>query len=223
MSAEDYHKGKHPAFGRANPELAKTAFWTAMVRSGGTASMAIRKFEGSRDMMMGPVWSYHRHGMSLTPLPDGRYIEIAGEHEDGYDPDFYIYNDVIVHDSRGGCQIYTYPKHIFPPTDFHSATLVGTKIYVIGCLGYRHERRPGFTPVHALDIETFEIAEVPTRGAMPGWIYRHTARLDADEIVITGGKAVTLAEGDQQHTANLQTYRLSLKDRVWRRDMDMEG
>jgi hypothetical protein len=29
-------------------------------------------------------------------LPDGRLIRIGGEHEDYYDPDFQIYNDVVV-------------------------------------------------------------------------------------------------------------------------------
>jgi hypothetical protein len=35
---------------------------------------------------------------SLTLLPDGRAIQIGGEHEDYYDPDFCIYNDVFVHE-----------------------------------------------------------------------------------------------------------------------------
>jgi len=32
-------------------------------------------------------------------------------------------------------KIYGYPKGVFPPTDFHTVTLVGHKIIVIGCLG----------------------------------------------------------------------------------------
>lgn len=41
-------------------------------------------------------WCFNRMGMSSTKLDDGRIIYIAGEHEDYYDPDFFIYNDVFV-------------------------------------------------------------------------------------------------------------------------------
>lgn len=60
-----------------------------------------------------PVWSHDRFGMSLTILPDGRFVQIAGEHEDPYDPDFCIYNDVFVHDGKGGIEIYGYPMEVF--------------------------------------------------------------------------------------------------------------
>ena len=43
-----------------------------------------------------PFWSWQRFGRTSTALPDGRVIHIAGEHEDFYDPDFCIYNDVMV-------------------------------------------------------------------------------------------------------------------------------
>ena len=46
--------------------------------------------------MDGPVWCFSRFGTSLTELPDGRFVQIGGEHEDFYDPDFCIYNDVTV-------------------------------------------------------------------------------------------------------------------------------
>ena len=99
-----------------------------------------------------PIWCYRRFGKSINRLPDGRFIEIAGEHEDFYDLNFCIYNDVIVHNGKGQCEIYTYPSDVFPPTDFHSATLVGDFIYIIGNLGYKPKRRPGFTPVYSLNI-----------------------------------------------------------------------
>ena len=41
-----------------------------------------------------PFWSFDRYGMSVTHLEDGRIILIGGEHEDYYDPYFFIYNDV---------------------------------------------------------------------------------------------------------------------------------
>lgn len=40
-----------------------------------------------------PVWCFNRFGATRTKLPDGRTVCIGGEHEDFYDPDFYIYND----------------------------------------------------------------------------------------------------------------------------------
>ena len=44
----------------------------------------------------GPTWCFSRFGQSETVLPDSSRVLIAGEHEDWYDPDFHIYNDVVV-------------------------------------------------------------------------------------------------------------------------------
>ncbi len=67
----------------------------------------------------------------------------------------------------GHCEIYAYPPDVFPPTDFHSATLAGAFIYVIGNLGYRPDRRPEFTPVYRLDIHSLRIEPLETGGDMP--------------------------------------------------------
>ncbi len=125
----------------------------------------------------------------MTPLPDGRVIEIAGEHEDYYDPDFCIYNDVFVHDRKGNCDIYIYPREVFPPTDFHTATLAGEHIYIIGNLGYLEDRRPGYTQVFRLDIKTLKVERLETRGAMPGWISKHKASYDGQSVItVKNGK-----------------------------------
>jgi hypothetical protein len=42
------------------------------------------------------VFSFHRFGRTETQLPDGRIVYIGGEHEDFYNCDFFIYNDVVV-------------------------------------------------------------------------------------------------------------------------------
>ena len=73
-----------------------------------------------------------RFGQTLTRLPDGTVVEIGGEHEDSYDRDFCIYNDVFVHGSDGSIAILGYPEATFPPTDFHTATYIGNWIYIIG-------------------------------------------------------------------------------------------
>ncbi len=118
-----------------------------MVRLGCNAYTARKHFhvESIFDSL-GPVWCNERFGASLTELPDGRFVQIGGEHEDFYDPDFCIYNDVIVFDGKGNFQIYGYSRETFPPTDFHSATLVGEFIYIVGSLGYVDERKIGTTP-----------------------------------------------------------------------------
>lgn len=75
---------------------------------------------------------------SSTRLRNGREIYIAGEHEDWYDPDFYIYNDVIVIHPNLEIQIYGYPRTVFRATDFHSATLVQDEsIYTPPCKARR--------------------------------------------------------------------------------------
>jgi hypothetical protein len=96
---------------------------------------------------------FSRFGGTVTKLPDGRFVHIGGEHEDFYDPDFCIYNDVVViatpqlsnpatssmpeddipddYDialprvvAPENITIYGYPIDVFPPTDFHTSTYV---------------------------------------------------------------------------------------------------
>ena len=96
-------------------------------------------------------------------------VFIAGEHKDHYDPDFYIYNDVVVQHPDGRIDIFGYPREIFPPTDFHSATLVGDRIVLIGNLGYPNKRKPGRNAhAGAGSGGSFAISAVPTSGTSPG-------------------------------------------------------
>ncbi len=76
----------------------------------------------------GPIWTFDRMGRTCDELVDGRMVCIGGEHEDFYDPDFRIYNDVVVFNADATIDIYGYPKEIFPPTDFQTATVTGTII-----------------------------------------------------------------------------------------------
>lgn len=163
------------------------------------------------------VWSFQRFGITRTYLPDGREIWIAGEHEDWYDPDFYIYNDVIVIHPDLLIDIYGYPREVFRPTDFHSATLVGNHIYIIGCLGHYGTRQPGVTPVYRLDCQTFQIEAVVTQGDNPGWIYEHQAEYNAAKhaIKITQGTVFLKWEGKRQSKKNRKTYWLDLATGEW--------
>ncbi len=222
ISEEEYFKGQNRVFGRvfgkSNPQLAQNPFWQAMVKCGGSAYHGASKINKYRDIYDSPVWSFDRFGKSITLLPDGRFIEIAGEHEDYYDPDFCIYNDVFVHDGRGNCDIYIYPREVFPPTDFHTANLVDKYIYVIGNLGYVEDRRPGYTQVFRLNINTLKMERIETNGEMPGWISQHKSFYDGKSIItIKGGKLSVDKDGKKDYVDNEHEYSLYLKSMEWKK------
>jgi ankyrin repeat protein len=215
VSREEYFEQKHRRFGESNPQKMNFPFWKAMVTSGRDAYGARERFDDI-NTRESPVWCFRRFGKSITELPDGRVIEIAGEHEDGYDPEFCIYNDVIVHHGDGTFDIYGYPRELFPPTDFHTSTLVGKYIYIIGNLGYLGERQCGCTPVLRLDVESLEIERVETSGDNPGWISEHKATCARDgRIQIRGGKICQLQDGVEQCSPNTSEYVLDLATSAW--------
>jgi ankyrin repeat protein len=207
--------GYEPVFGTCNPTTIDSAYRTAMIRSNASAWRARKKFSSDA---RGPVWCYRRYGRTTNMLDDGTIVEIGGEHEDHYDPDFCIYNDVTVFDGKGGIRLFGYPKDVFPPTDFHSATQVGNAILIIGCLGYGQQRRPGHTPVYRLDLTTFKISPVETSGTLPGWISNHRALLDeGGNIVVSGGKVIVGSGKDEDYVDNSERYSLQLATMTWSR------
>jgi hypothetical protein len=214
---QEYRRVKFPHFGSANPERMEHPFWRDMVRLGVNAYEARQHYHDT-EAVTDPhcVWCFDRFGSTLTALADGRFIQVGGEHEDHYDPDFNIYNDVVVHDGRGGFEIYGYPKDVFSPTDFHSATLVGESIYIIGSLGYPDQRKRGFTPVYRLDAKSLQIDEVRTSGEYPGWLHGHRALHipDSHAIRIQGGQLDP--GGTSGLTPSLDTFELDLESLVWR-------
>lgn len=220
-SRAEYQAQKSPRFGTRNPEPMDLLFWRDMIRSGVNAYAARMHFQDTNPFETpGAVWCYSRFGASLTPLPDGRFVQIGGEHEDFYDPDFHIYNDVVIHDGRGGFRIYGYPSEVFPPTDFHTATLVGDQLYVVGGLGYVKQRVEGTTPVYRLQLETWEIEPLATSGANPGWIHDHRARYDSAThgLTVTGGKLHhTNGAGHADLLTNEDAFELDLATLQWRK------
>ncbi|MCB1744960.1 MAG: hypothetical protein KDK91_31630, partial [Gammaproteobacteria bacterium] len=137
--------------------------------------------------------------------------------EDYYDPDFFIYNDVTVVGQEGAIAIYGYPEQDFPPTDFHTATLVGDSIFIVGRLGYRESRSPQQTPVLKLSLHSMRVEAVTTTGEVPGWIYRHEARLcdDGYTIVVSGGERWL---GDDRATLeNIDNWALDTREAKWHR------
>lgn len=212
---EEFLRDPTRRFGKYNAEQIHSPFWDDMVRTRSNSYLAQQHYLGeSLFGARGPIWCNQRFGASLTPLPDGRYIQIGGEHEDYYDPDFCIYNDVIVFEGNGEFQIFGYPQDVFPPTDFHSATLVGEYIYVIGSLGYVEQRSFGTTPVYRLNISSLVMEEMTTDGASPGWIHKHLAKYlpDRNAIQVTGGE---LLVDDSASTPNRGRSYLDLATLTW--------
>ena len=223
VSEEDFRRGATRRFGTANPERMREPFWEEMIRAGISAYEAGALFDPPSPHAKSPIWCAMRFGQTLTVLPDGRVVQIGGEHEDHYDADFCIYNDVFVHDSDGSIALYGYPEAVFPSTDFHTATLLDEAIYVIGSLGYYGTRRYGTTPVYRLDTRTFRMERLETEGEAPGWIYKHRAqRAASGQIRIWGGRVVT-REDEEVHADNAGVFVLDVRSRRWTRQGEVGG
>ena len=216
VSLDHFKQASARRFGKTNPEPIPFRFWGAMIDSGVSAYRARCHFNSPCEKLREPVWCADRFGQSLTMLPDGRAIQIGGEHEDSYDPDFCIYNDVFVHEPGGQFTIYGYPETVFPPTDFHTATLVDNFIYVIGCLGYYGTRHYGETPVYRLNIHTLQIEKLEPTGKPPGWLYEHRAIVvDSSAIRVWQGTLLSERDGEESSEPNLHNFVLDLKRLQW--------
>jgi hypothetical protein len=165
-----------------------------------------------------PLWCVQRYGQSITFLPDGRVVLIGGKHEDP-SADFCVFNDVFVQGPDGSIASYGYPQAVFPPTDFHTATLMDDGIYVIGSRGYEGRRRHGETPVYRLDVATFRIERVDAGGESPGWIFQHRAlRLGPAEIRVWGGKVAAEGDGEEVRGENTRVFVIDVARGLWRAD-----
>lgn len=246
-SLETFEKQRKPRFGRTNPERMQLEFWEWMVRPNDPPNAAkdgilaklgqifrrgqLKSSNGpyrARDLYNvpvdrddGPIWTFDRMGRTQTELPDGRIICVGGEHEDSYDPDFCIYNDVVVFYPHGLFEIYGYPQQIFPPTDFHTATLKAGELVIIGCVGYPEDRKPKHTPVYSINLSNYQISEITTTGESPGWISRHEAILrDDGVIVLRGGRILTETSDGQRYQKNFEEFGLDTESGTWSRLTD---
>ncbi len=205
----DARRGTRPAENLTN------AYWTWLIRSGESSWAANKHFGGPSSYDGRPAWSAERFGQSATVLPDGRTVLVAGEHEDHYDPDFFIYNDVFIRHPDGRLEILGYPAEIFPPTDFHSATLVDGKLVLIGNLGYPEQREAGKTQILVLDPASWEVRRQESTGDGPGWIHCHEAIAGDGSIVVRGGEVWTATEAGL--VENFDDWRLHLDTWTWER------
>ena len=220
---EDFEAARVRRFASRNGEDVTTPYYVAMIRSGVNAYVALHalaptpeRYDRFGEQAIPPIWCAERFGQSLTFLPDGRIVQIAGEHEDHYDPDFCIYNDVFVHGTDGSVRVFGYPESDFPPTDFHSATLVGRYLLIIGNLGYPVHRTMHTTPVYRLDTTDMTIAHFATTGCAPSWPHKHHAVLISDnEIEVSGGTVIHTEGTQSDYVPNLTSYVLNLETRAW--------
>lgn len=113
-----------PRFGTSNPEGMNNPLWEWLIRTRIDAYAAAVRFGYPEtsfcdDDFLGSAWCFARMGQSVTLLPDGRIVLISGEHEDGYDPDFNIYNDVTVYHPEGSLEIFGHNP--FTDLRFHTS------------------------------------------------------------------------------------------------------
>ncbi len=202
-----------PRRGNSNPEIQTNDVWSWLVETRAWPHAA--HWAAGKGKKRAPGWCFSRYGQSETHLRDGTIIYIGGEHEDHYDPDFYIYNDVVVVRPDASIEIYGYPTDLFPPTDFHSATLIGDRIYIVGGLRYPEDRNHNDTQVYFLNLCDFSIHSLATQGQPPFWLWKHSAELDdaASKIVCVGGKATH--HPTKEIVENLSTWELDLETSSW--------
>ncbi len=241
---EIFDQQRRPRFGNANPERMQFAFWEWMIRSGDSHQAEEKSALSELGVIMrggklkstygpyrardlfnvplnredGPIWTFDRMGATRTELPDGRLVYVGGEHEDSYDPDFCIYNDVVVFGPADQIEIFGYPKDLFPPTDFHTATLAGDRIIIVGGLGYPTSRCPRHTPVYALELSNYQFSAIETQGESPGWISHHEADFDPEGIItIRGGQIFDKIDDKEHYRRNVEDHALDLRSNRWRR------
>jgi len=214
ISRETFEAWRAPRVGTENPTRFDNPLWASLVHDRINAYQVNKRFGHERQWGAAPTWCFDRFGQTETKLDDGRTIYIAGEHEDYYDPDFYIYNDVVIVTPGGAVELYGYPHEVFPPTDFHSATLDADRIWIVGSLGYADARKNGVTQVCRLDLSTMAIEPIATVGDSPGWIYRHDAQLVDRAIVVRGGLVDHSSDLDEE---NIDEWALDLATLAWTR------
>lgn len=216
VTKEDYLKWRSVRFGKDNPEIVTSNYHRWLIASREPALLIKRHFgdinsKSNRD----PIWCFDRFGQSETIDSAGNTYLIGGEHEDHYDPDFCIYNDAVRIGADGSVTLYLYPENVFPPTDFHSATLIGSEIFIIGTLGYMQTRKAGTTNVYRLSLTDMSISKIETTGENPGWIFGHKSEFDkkSNEILVRGGKTYHPEENFIRD--NFNVYGLNVENGKW--------
>lgn len=174
---------------------------------------ALKVFNPEKD---GPAWCFSRYAQSVSELENGSKIYIGGAYEDYYTAQFHVYNDVVVEGVDGRIQIYGYPTDVFPPTDYHSATVVGRNLYIVGNGWRGPEHASVGVPVYTLNLENFSIRSIPSNGDVPIGLRGHDADLSecGESVLFRGG---SISHPNWSSVDNIDTWELSLKSGTWSR------
>jgi len=217
VNKEDYLKWRSVRFGKDNPEIVTSNYHRWLIESREPAFLIKRHFgDNIFKANPDPIWCFDRFGQSETTDSAGNTYLIGGEHEDYGCNDFCIYNDVVRIGADSSVTLFLYPENVFPPTDFHSATLIGSEIFIIGTIGYVQTRKDGTTNVFRLSLHDMSISKYETTGENPGWIFCHIAKYDkeSNEIIVYDGERCHPEENIILN--NFDVYGLNVKDGKWR-------
>ncbi len=212
---------RFPRPGDNNPTKIRSKVWEWLVHSKRPACSVADAFDLPTTYDEAPGWCFDRLGQSVTLLPDHSLVYIAGEHEDWYDHNFFIYNDVVVVKPDQSVVFYCYPKNIFSPTDFHTATLVDDKIVIIGNLGYLADHDKN-TQIYVLDLRSYVIEKITAVGISPGWIHKHEAILNVDGRSIIIRKGLLDVGGKKSLRENCDDWKLWLDEWRWEKLTDRQ-
>jgi len=176
FEAKEFEALSRVRFGLSNPEHTANPLWLAAHARYVTPDRLIEEFathpaprvpisddeiarrhnqphSSDCEGMTAPFWCFyeHRNAGTRSHLADGRLVHIGG-HYNGFTDrnDFCIYNEVIVEYDRRRIDIFSYPKTVFPPVHYHSATEVDGDIVLIGGTGYLDLTTPSACPVFTL-------------------------------------------------------------------------
>lgn len=189
------HRG-NPA--RDNPTKEDRPFWKYMIAHGNTDAYSARQHLGIpySPNSPNPVFCFDRFGRTETRLPDGRIVFIGGEHEDHYDPDFFIYNDVVVVHRRDE------PEHRLPwfnmYTDDMEDAAGGSRMTAESA----REARPEDIEIYRYPVEVFPPTDFHSA------TYYKEEGTGKEYIFIVGG----LGYPGSVHREGTATYRLDLED-----------
>lgn len=195
-----------------NPTKIDKPFWKYMIGRGcDDAWHARRRLGGLSPGEVRPVFCFNRFGRTETLLPDGRVVFIGGEHEDFYDPDFFIYNDVVVvrghGDGRAKAEVKVDAHLAFYDDDYYSvAELQKLRESEIRRVLGNAESVKGASP------DEIDIYGYPVDVFLPTDF--HTATYHKDEV--SGKEYVYIIGGlgyvGSPHRSTTLTHRLDLQD-----------
>jgi hypothetical protein len=158
----------------------------------------------------------YRSGLSIGW--DGRVVYLGGDHEDSYDPDFCIYNDVVVFgpktelrcmdiQKRFSCRS-TFTRPLSSATESSSLVVWATQTLAAWAI-HRYM---------SLTCQVFALPRSRPRGRCQAGS-SSTVRNSNREVLssIRGGELIEERGGGQRYRRNVEDYALDVGSGVWRR------